>query len=140
MNSQARQLVAALLEGHDYSSTQIDLPEPLADFLIKWSQTNIADKDLHHDKDGRLGRETEMHVTCKFGLLDRHPSEALLEIIDGTAPFTIRLGRVSFFESDDYDVVKLDVESDGLMTLNKAISAQCEHEDTRKNYIPHCTL
>ena len=137
-------LVDKLLETdgpHSYSSTQINLPEELAEPLLAWSKTNIAEEDLFVDKDGGLGRETELHVTCKYGLTAAEPSEELLAILAATEPFEIKLGTVSLFTTnEDYDVVKLTVDSPGLRELNRQVVAACPNEDKYPTYQPHCTL
>ena len=137
-------LVDTLLETdgpHSYSSTQINLPEELAEQLLAWSKANIAEEDLFVDEDGGLGRETEMHVTVKYGLTEEEPSEALLDILSATKPFEIRLGRVSLFTTnEDFDVVKLTVDSPGLRELNRQVAAACPNEDKYPTYQPHCTL
>lgn len=144
LNLRAESLVTALLETdgpHSYSSTQIDLPEELAAHVLKWSKAAVAEEDLFVDEDGGLGRETEMHVTVKYGLLAEEPSPELLAILAATEPFEIRLGRISLFTTnEDYDVVKLTVDSPGLRELNRQVSDACPNEDKFPSYNPHCTV
>jgi 2'-5' RNA ligase len=141
MNEAATLLVEHLLEeSYSYSSTQINLPENVASVIIQWGKLNIPDDNLYFDEEGGLGRETEIHVTVKYGLTDPVPSKALLEIIRKTKPFTIKLTGISLFEQEKYDVVKLDVESEALRHLNAAITAQCDNEDKHPEYVPHVTI
>lgn len=131
---------AQLLE-HKYSSTQINLPENLEKKIMEWSQKNIQLEDLFVEKDSDdKGRETNLHVTVKYGLEAETPSEALVSIAKETLPFKVALGTISLFEQEDHDVVKLDVTSPGLRALNAKVSAACPNGDTYPDYKPHMTL
>lgn len=122
---------------HDYSSTQVNLPKQLAARLIEWAKANITEDQLYKE-DGK-GIEEESHVTIKYGLTAKEPSESLIEAIEAAEPFTVELGEISLFENDDFDVVKLEVVSAGLVQLNKEFSKE-PNEDTHPNYQPHCTV
>ena len=55
LDLQTEGLVDKLLETdgpHSYSSTQINLPEELAQELLAWSKANISEEDLFVDEDG----------------------------------------------------------------------------------------
>jgi hypothetical protein len=139
--NEARRLARMLLEQeYSYSTTQIDIPDPLGDFLLKWGRMNIPDHDLYYFDDGGGGRETEPHITVLYGLLEPTPSEELREIVRGTKPFTIALGPISFFEQDDHDVVKFTVISEPLKQLSDAIRLACPNENKYPKYIPHATV
>jgi len=140
MEKPAQYLVRVLLEDvYEYSSTQINLPDPLNSWMAKWGRMNIPDEDLWYDKDGGCGRETEPHITVLYGILDRKPSPDLLAILRRTKPFTIRLGKVSLFEQEDHDVVKFEVISEDLVNLSNAVRTACPNENKYPNYTPHCT-
>lgn len=136
----AESLASLLLEGYSYSSTQINLPQEMADQIMAWGRANIHDTDLYVDADGDCGREDEIHVTVKFGLVADRPSKELLDIISKTEEFEIRLQPVSLFRNDEFDVVKLGVVSPGLRELNRRVSSSCENEDKYPDYQPHVTI
>ncbi len=138
----ARCLVAALLEDvYKYSSTQINVPAPLADFVIKWGRKYVPEDALYYDPEGGCGRETEPHITVLYGLTEAEPTKELLDLVRQTRPFTVRLGPVSLFtEHKDYDVVKFGVASDDLHVLSDAIRAACPNENKYPDYQPHCTV
>lgn len=139
--SAAGLMVRRLLEGeYSYSTTQLNLPSPLNDFVVKWGRMNVTDDMLYYEDDGGMGRETEPHITVLYGLLEKEPSPALLDLIDRTKPFTVRLGPLSLFESEKYDVLKFEVISDELVQLSNAIRAACPNENQYPKYIPHCTV
>lgn len=130
------QLAHTLLEGsYDYATTDIKLPDEVADFIIDWGRLNIPDDAISED-----GRENDIHVTVKYGLLDHELPEALKEIAKTTPPFPVILGTVSLFTTNPkFDVVKIDVESPALRLLNKRV-AELPHEDTYPEYKPHVTI
>lgn len=120
-----------------FSSTQINLPEEIAEQVVAASK-KIPDADLAED-----GRETEPHVTVKYGL---HTNEAehVRKLIENEPPIKAKLGKASVFPATEtggtYDVVKLDVDSPDLHRINKLISDSLSHTDTHPNYHPHVTL
>lgn len=119
---------------HKFSSTQVNLPEGPAGW-IKGAAAKIADEDLAPD-----GRETEPHVTVRYGLLTED-AEAVRKALEGEGPITLTAGKTSLFpDSGDGEVVKVDVDSPDLHRLNKKIADAIEHTDTHPDYKPHITL
>ena len=129
-----------LLESRDptkprkFSSTQINLPSALAEKVIQWGEQFVPDDCLADD-----GREDVPHVTTLFGL---HTNNPLIvdNAVRGFGEFEIRFGPVSRFECPEYDVLKLDIQSDGIRRLNARLSESCENTQTHPTYIPHCTI
>lgn len=139
--SKGHQLVKVLLEEvYRLSNTQLKLPSPLDDFVVKWGRMNVPDDALYYSEDGGMGRETEAHITVLYGLTEAEPSEALLDVVRRTKPFTVRLGPLSIFRNDEYDVLKFSVVSEDLVALSDAIRAACPNENKFPKYIPHCTV
>lgn len=121
---------------YDFSSIQCNFPEPVAGEIFDWGVKNIPDEFLADD--GRQARD-DIHVTVKYGLHHADPSEFQNYLI-GRKPITLRLGKVSLFEADDHDVVKLEVSSPQLHSLNRTVSNNFEVTDTYPQYIPHVTI
>lgn len=139
----ANTLVAYLLEsgGYSKSCTLIDLPPEQADFLVSWGKEHVPDDVLHQPPDDdTLGRETEMHVTVLYGIDSPTVPDRLREIAASTKPFKVMLGKVSLFRNDDYDVVKVEVESEELRTLRARIEADIPNKQTFPDYNPHATV
>lgn len=122
---------------HEYSSTQLDLPKKLADTVRTYNKNAIAAADLAHH-----GRETEPHVTVKYGLHTADP-EAVRSIVEAHPPITVTLGKTSVFPASEtggeFDVVKADVDSPDLHALNAKL-AKLPNGDTHPTYTPHVTL
>lgn len=118
---------------HEFSSTQVDIPNPVADRI------RSAGKDIPSGDLGEEGLEPEVHVTVKYGLHTEDPGD-VARVVSGTGPVSIKLGKTSLFSNDDADVLKLDVESSDLHKLNKLISDSLETTDSHPKYIPHVTI
>jgi 2'-5' RNA ligase len=124
---------------YDFSSTQVDLPEKSAS-KIKDMASRIPDSEIYTDpKDPSFGREESPHVTVKYGL-HTSDSKEVESIVKGNGPITAKLGKVSIFENDDFDVVKAEVESPQLHALNKKIAEGTQVTDTYQDYKPHVTI
>lgn len=134
--------VAEAPKKHDYSSTQINLPEPVA-AQVRSAASDIQEEDLAPD-----GREDEPHTTVLYGLHADDPAEVQRLLAD-EPPIRVRLGKSSIFPAKDTDiarggadvadVVKLDVDSPDLHRLNAKL-ATLPHTSTFPTYQPHVTL
>lgn len=50
------------------------------------------------------------------------------------------LGETKVFENDDYDVLVVEVKSDGLNKINKTLSDNLEYTNSYDGYKPHLTI
>lgn len=117
-------------EKYDYCSTQFNIDDPKILKLIN----KIDDNDLAED-----GKEDQPHVTIKFGIYEIDPSK-IAKAVKGFGIVKLKLGKISLFESNEHDVVKIDIHSPKLHRLNKLICSKFKHDDTYPEYIPHLTL
>ncbi len=124
-------------ECHQFSSTQINLPQNLANKVFEWGEENIKDENLYVQDDDH-GREDELHITVLYGLHANSPDK-VKELLKEEKPFEVSLGRVSSFKQDNFDVIKIDVFSEKLHKLNKVLN---ELPTTNKfsTYRPHITI
>lgn len=127
---------------HDYTSTQVDLPAPEAKEITAFA-AKIPDEALYTEpNDDSYGRETEPHITVKYGLKTNDPAD-VAPIISNHSPITAKMGKVSLFEGEKYDVVKVEVDSTELKNLNKKIAAEADislPEGESFEYTPHVTI
>jgi 2'-5' RNA ligase len=131
---QAGEEVADTRPAREFSSTQVNLPGGFAK-KVRDAGKQIADEDL-----AEKGRESEPHVTVKFGL-HTNDVEEVRPLIESEPPIRLKLGKTSTFAGgENGDVVKVDVESDDLRRINAAITAALPHTDTHPDYKPHVTL
>lgn len=134
------------LATYKYGSTQVQLPPSIADKLIAFG-LSIPDADI---MEAEGGRETDAHVTVKYGLL-APDADALgnvqvqlngrLTSLNKAGSVRLTLGKTLVFNGADYDVVVVDVKSEDLAAVNRAISAkvQCA-PSSHPTYQPHATV
>ena len=118
---------------HSYSSTQFNLPPELA------SRVRQMAERIHRDDLADDGVEFEPHITVKYGLHTNDADEVRRTVSD-KPPVAITFGSTSIFQSDEHDVVKVDIQSDGLKELNRWLSDKLPHTDTHPGYKPHLTI
>jgi len=97
---------------------------------------SIPDEHIY-DEEG-YGRETEPHVTILYGLHSAN-ADRIAEGMSGIRPFVMQIESASFFEKDDYNVLKFDIRSDDLVRANEALK-RMPHTDEFPEYHPHLTL
>lgn len=107
------------------------------DHILTWSKKHISEKDLYY-KENKSGYETEPHITVLYGLHTTNADE-IKELLKDEGKFDIKFGKVSKFKNDDYDVLKIEVESDKLRKLNDKLKT-LKYTSTYNSYKPHCTL
>lgn len=126
---------------YDYSSTHVCLPKHIASKVIEWGKKNIPDEHVYSDETGRYGREKDSHVTVKYGLLT-NDAAAVKKLFAEHKPVRVKFGKTRFFSPPNglHDVVVIDVSSEDLHALNKAVEAAFESDDLYPNYEPHATV
>ena len=127
-------------EKFEYSSVQAKLPEDLSEIFVDYA-SEIPDAELYTEPDDdSYGRETDPHVTIRYGL-DTDDTAKLAEAFSNAGPIHAAFGKVSIFETDDYDVVKVDLESPDLHSANKLVGeTESVPGETFKDYKPHITI
>jgi 2'-5' RNA ligase len=113
----------------------MEFPDEIAEEIRAWGRENIPSGILAAD-----GRETDIHVTVKYGI---HIVDftVVREIFNDVKPIEVKLGKITLFDTaDDFDVIKIDMQSPELNRLNNIVSKNFEVTDTHPVYHPHCTL
>jgi len=125
---------------HDYSNTQVNIPEKEASEVRSFAK-EIPDAEIYEDpKDDSYGRIDDPHVTVRYGMETLDPKE-IEPAFKGVGPIKIKMGKVSIFETDKYDVVKIDIESEDLEKANKQVGETVDLPgETHKEYKPHATI
>jgi len=116
-----------------YSYTAVNLPDRISESVRALGRM-IPDEDLAAD-----GREMEPHITVKYGLHGDDAGEVQTALA-GEGPVKVKLGRLSLFENEDADVLKIEVDSPDLHRLNKKIAGAVENTETHPGYKPHVTI
>lgn len=84
------------------------------------------------------GREHEPHITLKYGLTGS--LEDVQAALRDQPECLITFGVTSYFETPEFDVVYVEVESEGLGSLNAHLVSQVENVETQTGYTPHATV
>lgn len=129
------------MKEYSYSSTQISIPNPLANEIIEWGEEKINDEDIFFNPDKpSIGREDHIHVTVLYGILDNKADE-VKRIVSNYNKFNIHLGEISKFKThEDFDVLKIDIKGKQLHELNKLLKENIDHTATFYSYKPHLTI
>jgi 2'-5' RNA ligase len=118
-------------------STQVNLPENVADPIRRLGML-VKEEHLHE-----YGRESEPHITVLYGI---NPTPSALNETEGalrgcgTGPVTAKLGDLSTFSNEKFDVLKFEIISEDLSVLNKELSGKLDFENDYPDYNPHLTI
>lgn len=127
------------MAGYSYGTTQLTFRPSDAKKFIK-ACFEIEDGDLYVDDDpGKYGRESEPHITVLYGL-HKTPTHEVAEHAAHRRPIRVKLGKITRFESKDYDVLKVDVKSTPLHSLHNALRGGVNNSYKFPDYKPHVTL
>lgn len=111
--------------------------------FIKDIQDQLTEEDLYVDENDKVngyGLETESHVTL-FPCLDNEtPLNEIIPYLPKVETLSVSAVNISMFEQDNYDVLKVDVESEALRALNEEIGKHFESGSEFKEYHPHMTI
>jgi len=121
---------------HSYSWVFINLPKEMCKTMKEFADEIDPDDLFTEEADG--GKETDFHVTVKYGLLtedDQNPKDCIKGLKGGK----VYLGSSSIFETDKYDVVKITVKSKDLERLHNELN-KLPHEDKYMDYQAHATI
>ena len=100
----------------------------------------IEKEDLYTEEPG-FGLEHKPHATILFGFHKNSDVNKMKELLKKEAEvIEVKLKKISHFEGKEYDVVKIDVESKILHTLNKIMRDNFDYTNDFDKYHPHCTI
>jgi 2'-5' RNA ligase superfamily len=113
---------------------------PDAARITSWTHENVSELELASD-----GYENDCHTTVAYGFSSDVTPEEVSAVVQRAAPegVDLRLGTVSFFtDNPEHDVLKVDVESQGMDALHQALRAAfgARLEVTFDQFHPHLTL
>lgn len=126
---------------YKYSCALLPLNDNVSSILKYWTRKMIPEECLYINPDeGIDGYEFTPHVTVKYGLHDEKPDN-LASVCDGCGLINIEFGKVGKFDTNpNFDVIKVNVESNQLRMLNDRISTGLSHDEKWDSYNPHATL
>jgi 2'-5' RNA ligase len=101
--------------------------------------SEVDPKDLHDNDEGQFGLENEPHVTLLYGFHDVVTHGLIAKICEKVRPMGFSVEGLSYFDAEDYDVLKFDVESSYARKLNSLLS-RLPHTTEFPDYSPHMTV
>lgn len=108
--------------------------------LIHKIQDIIDPKDVSDDPDLPAGGlETEPHVTLLYGLHDGVSEEDIKNTLDKFTFGVCKIDNASLFENDKFDVLKFDINGNGLHKANTELN-KFPNTQTFPDYHPHMTI
>jgi 2'-5' RNA ligase len=121
-------------EAHKFSCVLAALPK-IKSHIAMWLSKNVSKKDLYLPEDSK---KDDVHVTVLYGL-HTEDFEDVVPILKKFKPFSIKLGKVSKFSAEKYDVLKVEVISSVLRDMNAALK-KLPYTSKFPKYIAHCTI
>lgn len=127
---------------YSYSSVLYLLPDKVAKKIHDWGLKNVEDRHLYvePEEERSYGREDEMHCTVLYGIHDKR-SGAVRKVLKESAPFEIKLGKISAFTNPEkFDVLKIEVTGQKLHDLHNLLRDNLEVTESYPEYKPHVTI
>lgn len=124
---------------HEFGCLMLEVP------FENWQKvlSKISKEDLYEENGNDYGLETEPHVTVLYGLHEEVDEEKLINFVKEfckSSPIEIQISKMGVFKNSKFEVLKLDVESQTLKALNKALSENFPYTSKFPTYEPHITL
>jgi hypothetical protein len=129
-------IIAKTISNPKYSWAYVNAPKDIEKFLLEFGE-DINSQDLFKEEaDG--GIEKDCHVTIKYGLLTDDVKD-IRDRLKNEKGGKFYLGESSIFETEKYDVVKIEVESDDFKRIHDRLN-ELPHEDKHPDYKAHATI
>lgn len=100
-------------------------------------QRQIDRADLYTAEKGHA-IEKDIHITALYGFVTDDSKKVFDALPNKKIGYALK--KLSLFENDKFDVLKIDVESKDLKKLNKKLDSSFKNENSYPNYIPHLTI
>ena len=123
---------------YSYGCIMVPVPPVLADSIRGYAET-IPEALRKRTEDASNGIPDEVHITVKYGILTEDVNE-VAEVVAGTNPIRIKLGRAGVFHNPTEAVIRLSVDSPELRELHNKVCHNLRHVNTYRDYHPHVTV
>ncbi len=110
----------------------------IVDFAKKIIPVNILYTDSNDSSYGYT--DQDVHCTIKYGFYPDLSKRDLAQVLHQVKPFKVRLKSLNQFNSENYDVVKFEVEKDEILSKLRDICDEFPNEDQYPEYNPHMTM
>lgn len=122
---------------YDYGCVMVYLDIPNWNNIV----SKINPEELYLPEDPTHGIESNPHTTILYGLHPEVTDEDVTKAVksQNLSNIILDIDGIDTFQNKDYDVVKMNVKSDALNSLNKEIS-KLPHTTDYPDYRPHLTI
>lgn len=102
--------------------------------------SSVSVEDLYTE--GGYGLETEPHVTLLFGIYDSVSTEDVRKALEYSYQPYVTFKQLSVFNTpmSNFDVLKLEADSEYLHNINNRLQELLPHMSTHPVYNPHMTV
>lgn len=132
-------IFASKKKKHDYCCLMLEINLQKADWNL-FTTEMIYPNHLYDNRKKEYGIEPIPHITLLYGL---HEGTDLKELKRHMPPlnlFKITLTHIGKFKSEDFDVLKFDIDSKKCHEVNGVLSDNFEFTNDYDEYIPHMTI
>jgi 2'-5' RNA ligase len=120
----------------EYSWVYINLPKEIKGLMLDFGK--LIDEEDRYEKEADGGLEKEPHITVKYGLKTNDVKD-VKDRLKNEKGGSAKVKMSSHFETEEYDVVKMDVESEDLLRIHNRLN-ELPHEDKYPDYHAHATI
>jgi len=111
--------------------------------IPNWNEITsfIEKEDLYKPEDRKYGIQNNPHVTILYGLHSDVKDEDVINIFENikSNDIKIKVDKIDSFNNEEFEVIKMNVESKKLVDLNKELT-KLPHTTDYPDYKPHITL
>lgn len=100
----------------------------------------IDPTDIYDNDDHEYGLELDPHTTILWGIAPDVKLTSFQKKLPAPINISIDCSAISIFESDEYDVVKFDINSPILHKIHNELIKIVPNTQTFPTYVPHMTI
>ena len=100
----------------------------------------VDPKDIYDNEVKEYGAEINPHCTILYGFHDNVNHEQIMPYLMPSHFIKVEFNNISIFENKEYDVLKFDLESNALTSMNKVIRHYFDYTNDYSDYHPHVTI
>lgn len=108
--------------------------------IVEIGKKIVPQSILYEVPGEEYGRETDPHVTIKYGFSRDLTDEEVKKIIGDTKKFSVVADGLSTFDGKEFQVVKFDIRRDDILMSMRNLCDKFPNEDSHPDYHPHLTI
>lgn len=129
-----------MIDGESYGCLMCYISKDVVPKLIEVGNRLVKDSQLYTEPNEDYGRESEPHVTIKYGFSPDLTDGEVKKMLTGVKKFTVTASGISTFSPEKFDVVKFDVVPNGQLLSLRKLADKFPNKDSHPNFHPHMTI